>query len=383
MQKNNKNVCMLVLNDFLHDARVTKEAETLIAAGYALTVIAVHHPEKTKKAETLANGISVKRVPQPSFLAQPRSLFLKLMRHAWLQVQFFRAAFQEKPDIYHSHDVNTLPATWLASVLRKKPFVYDAHEINSNREGYQAFQKPIRLIEKTLLKRASGMITTTDMRADFFEKHYGVRPIVLPNKPRYFKAIRSNKIREVLGLKDSRPIVLYQGSVHQGRGLENFVEAAAQIKEAVFVIIGSGKGEKAIKKLIEEKKLESRVFMIPAVPLEELKEYTCSADIGVQLLQNTCLNHYTTDSNKLFEYAMSGIPIVASDFPEIRKVVEKHQIGVLIDPSSLEDIVEKIESLVKDPGQLKRLKENTLRSAVGLGWEEEEQKLVELYGRIL
>jgi glycosyltransferase involved in cell wall biosynthesis len=106
--------------------------------------------------------------------------------------------------------------------------------------------------------------------------------------------------------------------------------------------------------------------------------YTASADIGIQPILNTCLNHYTTDSNKLFEYVLAGIPIIATDFPEIRNIVKGHQLGLLID-QSLESLVSAIKRLLEDPELREKFKSRAIKERKTLSWESQESVLLEIY----
>jgi glycosyltransferase involved in cell wall biosynthesis len=280
--------------------------------------------------------------------------------------------------------VNTLPTAWIVSALTRSPLVYDAHEISTDREGYASFRSFVGWIEKRLVPRAVATITTTDTRAKFFARAYSIpRPLVLQNRPRLSTVERSQRIREELQLDQQWPIVLYQGGLQQGRGLERLVDAAAQVANAYFVFIGGGRLESVLKDRTRVLKLESRVHFIPTVSLEDLPYYTASADIGVQPIENTCLNHFSTDSNKLFEYIIAGLPIVASNLPEIRKVVREHHLGLLVQPGSTDELVAALNKLVMDSTLCKHYHLNSLRAAKQLNWEEQEHRLVELYKNLL
>jgi glycosyltransferase involved in cell wall biosynthesis len=291
---------------------------------------------------------------------------------------------RSRPDVVHAHDVNTLPTAWLVAVMTRSPLVYDAHEISTDREGYSSFRSLVGWVEKRLMPRAVGTITTTDTRAKFFARAYGIpRPLVLQNRPRLTAVNHSQRIRDELHLEKPWPIVLYQGGLQQGRGLERLVDVAAQVEKAYFVFIGGGRLESVLKDRARFLQLESRVHFIPTVPLRELPYYTASADIGVQPIENTCLNHFSTDSNKLFEYVVAGLPIVASSLPEIRKVVQKHDLGLLVKPGSTGELVAALRKLLADPALREHYHVNTSRAASELNWEEQEQGLVKLYENIL
>jgi len=415
-----KRVSMVVWNTFENDARVLKEAQTLVAHGYEVTVHALHTPGVTALHEELPGGVDVKRVPRSPFwlwrrgrrkeggahdAAGSASRMMpsggnvvasgaggggRVRRAVWVlgravtHLRLLVAMVRMRPDVVHAHDVNTLPTAWAAARLARARLVYDAHEISTSREGYEGFRRFVGGVERFMFPRVDGAITTTDRRAAFFARAYGVdRPVVLQNRPRQQEIANSNRIREELGLDAAYPVVLYQGGLQSGRGLDRIVSAAERVPDALFVFIGGGRLADELETQVERLGLTDRVRFIPTVPLEQLPEYTASADIGVQALENTCLNHVTTDSNKLFEYIAAGLPVVASNFPEIRKIIQTHEVGLLVPSDDTDALAEAIGRLVNDQSLRGRLAANASRAASELNWEEQEHKLVGLYERVL
>jgi len=400
-------VCMLVWNDMRHDARVSKEAKTLSDAGYNVTVLCISTPGITKSYEKHDYGFSIKRISRYFFdeidgkyferrknrnLTKGKRIHtaknpIGLLRISFLMtcrlfshVKILNKAFFMNADVYHAHDINVLPSLWLCAKLRRKPIVYDAHEISTSREGYQKVSKIVRKLENFLTKRVSAMITTTDMRANIFVNDYGCkRPIVLQNRPLWFEAAKTIKLRAEFNVSEDKCIVLYQGGIQAGRGLHNIVKAAANIENCCFVFIGSGRLKSELIQLVADLNISDRVKFKDTVPFEELPELTASADIGMQVLQNTCLNHYSTDSNKLFEYIMCGVPAVVSDFPEIRKVTEKVGSGILVDPDDIADITAGIKKLSSNAELRNLMAQNCKDHSKEFSWEEQEYKLIGLY----
>lgn len=387
MTENVNFIAMMVWNEFINDARVLKEANTLQGNGYCVTVHALKLKSETPVLETLRSGIKVRRVSGK----KPRggnhrksqlSAFIKVISQMLAMIKMTARVARAKPEIIHAHDIETLPAAWLASKFSKAKLIYDAHEISTSREGFQSMRKWIGWIEKKLMPRADATITTTEMRAKFFSRAYGIpRPIVLQNRPSYYELIPSKRIRDELSLNESWPIVVYQGGFQAGRGLDMFVRAAQVIQNVYFVLIGSGRLEDKLKKLVSELGVSHKVKFIPMVPLLELPDYTGSADIGVQPLQNTCLNHYSTDSNKLFEYVLAGLPVIATNFPEISKIVNQYQVGLLTD-DNLEGLTSVIKKLVNEPQLREKYKENALKARRELCWESQETYLLDLYEKL-
>lgn len=390
-----RSVHMLVWNPFVHDARVTNEAITLIKAGYTVRVHALNLPGMTVETETTADGIEVVRYGKKHALKQNKKespvgfisarlhLITQVLSRVGVHVQMIWALLRSRPDVIHAHDVNMLPTAWLAAALLRCPLVYDAHEISTGREDYDNLTKFVACIEGTLMPRAKGLITTTNMRAKFFARAYGVkRPLVLQNRPRYQQVQESNKIRRVLELDKPWPIVLYQGGLQVGRGLDLLLQAASETPEAYFVFLGSGSLSEKLKDLSKSLQLDNRVYFIPAVPLAELPAYTASADIGVQPIQNTCINHLTTDSNKLFEYVQAGLPVITTDLPEIRKVVKSYDLGLLVPSNDKKELVKALNTLVCDRALRKHYAGKTAEAAFELNWEEQEKDLLELYANV-
>lgn len=390
-------ISMLVWNDFLNDARVLKEAETLQSEGYQVCVHALHTEGKTAKNEVLEKGISVKRESKSltmfdSFAISSSKLgiFVRVIARSFTHVKHCIALVTNKPDVIHAHDINVLPTAWLASRICNVPLVYDAHEISTSREGYQSFRKVVGWIEKKLMPKAVATITTTDTRAKFFARAYSIkRPIVLQNRPRILVNKRQDnfdnkRLRNELGLTNLEwPIILYQGGLQQGRGLHKLVKCAELVPEAYFVFIGGGRLTHELTNLTHELGLTERVKFIPTVPLSDLPEYTACADIGVQPIENTCLNHYSTDSNKLFEYILAEIPVVATDFPEIRKIVNGYNIGEIVPDKNVEQLALTLNNLVNNCDLRNIYKKNAVLIANSVSWEEQEYKLVRIYEKIL
>ncbi|QKE65454.2 glycosyltransferase family 4 protein [Aquipseudomonas campi] len=397
---------MIVWNEFRNDARVLKEAESLTAAGHRVIVHALHAPGITQEREVVSTGVEVVRVARSPFwrLRRPAASggavapadggrigrmgpvaqALRIAARAWTHLALLWHMVRLRADVVHAHDVNTLPTAWLAARLSGARLVYDAHEISTSREGYSSFRKLVAIVEKALMPSADGTITTTEARAKFFARAYGIaRPLVLQNRPREQAPQVSNRIRQELGLSESWPIVLYQGGVQQGRGLERLARVAAQVPDAYFVFIGGGRLDTSLRQIAQELQIEDRVRFIPTVALAELPTYTASADIGVQPIENTCLNHYTTDSNKLFEYVQAGLPVIASDLPEIRRIVRQHDLGLLVPEGDNEALADALRCMVGE-AQLRAHHAGCARAAApALSWEMQEHLLVELYRRIL
>ena len=147
------------------------------------------------------------------------------------------------------------------------------------------------------------------------------------NVPDFQEVEPSDALRRALDITPEERIVVYQGSIQENRGIEPAIEAVRKLEGVVLVVIGYGYHRPALEAYVEEEGLSDRVKFFGPIPHAELLMFTASGDIGLCNIVNSSVSYYTSLPNKLFEYAMAGIPVVGSDSPEIGRVVTEESIG--------------------------------------------------------
>lgn len=379
---------MIVLNEFTHDARVEKEATTLIQAGYRVTVIARRN-NPTLPEEENRDGIEVRRV---SIVPHQKSapLISRAFKVLGFYTRVIRAAFSLDADVYHAHDANALPVGWTAAFLRRARLVYDAHEFERDRNWGGSNLPPIArkywaLPEQLFIRRADAVITVSGSIADALAEIYGIeKPALVRNcPPLYVETNKSDRIREAAPtIGADQPIVLYQGRIAANRGLRQFIEGTIGIPNAVAVLLGDGPLRSELEAWVQEKGWAERVFFLGYVSQNVLLSYTASADIGVSLIENVCLSYYYSLPNKLFEYQQAGLPVIASNFPEMSAIVGGYDLGELVDPDDVPAITAAIHKLLSDPARYAQLRENAHKAAKRFNWEVESRTLLELYDTV-
>jgi glycosyltransferase involved in cell wall biosynthesis len=222
-----------------------------------------------------------------------------------------------------------------------------------------------------------------DSIAAELSRRYGVAtPRVLRNCPRTFGRRpdpAESPLRERARVPAGRAIVLYQGLYMPHRGLENLVRAAAAFEKAHLVFMGWGPLLDNLKAIAVSEGLTDRVTFIDPVPMRDLLGVTAGADVGVIPYRNVGLNNFFTSPNKLFEYCAAGVPVAASRFPELVKVVEGLAVGRTFDPDDPSSIATAVNAIVGDPAELSRLRENAGRAAASFSWEREAEVLQAVY----
>jgi glycosyltransferase involved in cell wall biosynthesis len=400
---------MLIRASARHHPRVGKQARSLARAGCRVIVVATKLPGEDTPVERLWPGVIAVRTttgwvsamrrhlgierkavskaetaPQTALGEVPAwRLGLMLVSRALLAVKMALLVRRTRPDAIHAHDFSTLPAGWLAARLCRVPLVYDAHEVNLDREGYyRQLVRVIALVESCLIRRCGRVITTTELRARHFRRVYRLTrtPAVLQNRPEYRPAATPPvDLRADLAIAPGALLCLYQGGLQEGRGLHNLITAVAAIEGVHVVLLGGGHQQQALKAHAAGSNGAARIHFVGQVGSGDVAAFTRAADVGVQVLRHTCFNHWSTDSNKLFEYAQAGLAVIASNFPEIRRIVQAHDFGLLVDPHDVAAIRAALARLRDDRTLLARLRANAVRAAPLLDWGSQEPGLLDLY----
>ena len=477
-------VCMFVKNSFEYDARVTKEARSLVEGGHEVTVVAIHIPGITAESEVTPDGIRVVRVGRLSFgmravqraharfvidteerrarlaggpvdedrirhysallpastatpgentaAAVPRpapvpygvrgtvhrtrygaawatvstgartalsqvvrygfraakfvvQAPLRRVRAAALDRRFVRAGLATGAAVWHCHDLNTLAVG--VRCKRKRPgtrLVYDSHELATERSRMsQRARRRAGREERRGLRHVDEGIWTTRTRAEYIVRRYGIPfPTLIHNVPEMLEVQQGWDLHERLGIPADRRILLYQGSIQEFRGIEESIEAVTLLDRCVLVVIGYGYHRPTLEDAVHQRGLDDRVRFFGPIPNDELLYYTASADVGLCVIRGQSLSYRWSMPNKLFEYMMAGIPVVASDFEEMGRVVREEGVGTVCDPDDPQSIAAAVRAIIDDPDAEARFRAATRVAITRYNWDHEEQKLLALYRRL-
>jgi len=326
-----------VTNDLVTDQRVHKVCTTLMQNGYEVKLVGRMLPDS-------------KHVKRPYQTERMFLLFRRTMLfYAEYNIRLFFYLLFDKTDIFLSNDTDTLLANYFVSVIRKKPLVFDAHEIFpetpevTNRKWVK---KVWTKIEDFIFPRLKNAYTVCDSIAAYYKEKYKIDMQVVRNIPLKKEPPKrfSSKIPAPI-VEKGKKIILYQGAVNTGRGIEWMIEAMFYLKDFVFYVIGDGDKLNELKEKTKRMRLTDRVIFTGQIPFENLHEYTACADIGINLLENWGLSYYYSLPNRIFDYIRENVPVLASDFPEIHKIIARYNIGMLVanfDPQYLASVVKRM-----------------------------------------
>jgi glycosyltransferase involved in cell wall biosynthesis len=187
-----------------------------------------------------------------------------------------------------------------------------------------------------------------------------------------------------LGVSQNSFIVMYHGSITSGRGIETLIRLVSLNLNICAVILGFGDAGyvDSLKKQASGTEVEKRVLFYPAVPVEELWRYVGAADVEIMVIEPLAKSYYYALPNKLFESIQSLTPILASNYPEMKNIIEEYSIGLTCDPKNLQEIDSCIERMRTDKAFYAQCKENLKRAKQELCWENEKNVLIEELERL-
>jgi len=295
----------------------------------------------------------------------------------------------EPADIYHSHDLPTLPTGYIMKRRTGGKLVYDSHELFTELHYIGSTDRRIfRRLERCLIHRADAVIIPNEFAAKELAKRYGIGlPSVVRNCPPMVRQVdkrHNSSLRRDLGLDDTVPIIVHIGIFSRSRGSEKLVAAVPFLNGGVVVFLGWGAGveEATLRKLVRRGGLEDRVLFAPPVAPDDVVGYISSAQVGVVLFRNISLNHYYVAPNKLWECMNAGLPVVSSNFPVLKAIVEGYGLGCTCDPEYPRDIANAINWVLSDKKRYDEMKRNALKAAKIFNWENESKELLKIYRRL-
>lgn len=421
-----RRVAMFVFNDGRHDQRVHKQAQALGHAGYEVRVYCFLTPGLPFREERegytllredqrshaarlfddrlmaplrkLAGSEKPAPPPPPELTDKPvlppdrppqrpcprpsRALpaeatpgerahwdYIARINRRWAQ-----QAAEWLPDLVQAHDLDALEAAVLLGERLQVPVLYDTHELWSEQPFINSQESVAHwdALEKRLIAGVTAVMTINEPLAEILAERYHLSNVLALHNCQQSQPLPPRPA-------NPKPIALYQGALVPHRGCEELIAAAARLQHVRIAIRGFGSSEQALRQLDSE----NRVLWWDAVPGPEVVQAAAQADIGLIPFLPTCLNHYLSTPNKLFEYMSAGLAIAGSDIPEVARFVTSYGLGRLFDPYSPSDIAEALDGMALS-GQLDEMKRRSRQACEQRwNWEREVEGYLDLIERML
>ena len=376
------DVCSVVVSDLRYDARVWKQARALAAAGYGVSLLGFTY-EIDGRRERVEGSIRISELPFGSRTKVSRLGRVRSLLALWV------ATVRTNARVYHCHNVHPAPAVWLASRLRGSKFVYDAHELYGDADDPSSIPQRIAAavtfrVERFMIRRSAAVVTTNEARAQVLRERHGREAIVvLPNVPPRIERIEPIDPGFPKGVK----VLLYQGGIYPQYGIAEAIEAVTLLAGVDLVILGFGREAELerLRGIAADHGVADRVHFLGPRPFGELARTAASADVGLVPIKPLNINLRLGDTNKIHDYLMGGLPVVASDLPEIRRVAGSGHppVGELFEPESPASLAAAVERMFADDEVYAARRLEARRLALEeYSWESVSPRLIGIYERI-
>lgn len=365
--KTKKRIIVSVTSDLVSDNRVHKTCTTLVEMGFEVLLAGRKLPDS--KPVTSRNY----RTKRLKLLFRKGPLF-----YACFNFRLFCLLLFSKFDVLLANDLDTLPANFLVSKLKKRPLVYDSHEFFT--EVPELVHRPRvkkiwEALERKMVPKLKHAYTVCDSIAKIYSVKYNVPFKVVRNVPVAADLV----LNEEKHSNNAEKVILYQGAVNVGRGLEQAIQAMKYMQNARLVIAGDGDIRKQLQQFAENEGLRDKVQFLGRLSIEDLLKLTPQADLGLSIEEDLGLNYRYALPNKLFDYIQAHVPVLVTNLPEMAAIVKKYGIGEVtdsLDPVSLAGI---FSEMLNDEIRRQTWSRNLNRVAGELTWENEKKVLQEIF----
>ncbi|MBK9013879.1 MAG: glycosyltransferase [Saprospiraceae bacterium] len=363
-----KRIICTVSNDLTYDQRMIRICTSLVSAGYEVMLVG----RELHGSRTLV---------QRAFAQKRLRLLFKNGKLFYLELNlrmFFGLLFS-RFDIVYSVDLDTLLPGRLVSALRRKTCVFDAHEYFT--EVPELAERPLtksvwEMAARLTIPGLRHAITVCYSLAEVFEKRYGV----------HFTVIRNVPLAGEKPMQEAKPkspfVLIYQGALNDGRGLEESILAMKLLDGVELWICGEGDLSDELRLLTQKNGVEQKVRFFGKLLPDELAKLTTQADLGLNLLKNKGLNYYYSLANKAFDYIQAGLPSLGMEFPEYVQLNGEFDVFHLIEKLEPEEIATAVTQLRSNKNRYDTLAANCRAASKTLNWQMESKKLLEFFSKI-
>jgi glycosyltransferase involved in cell wall biosynthesis len=402
------HVVMFLYASGIFDPRVHRSATSLAAAGYRVTMVglqAANVPDReradwgdivrvgrseTRRALDRQNPLRARR--RPFRFWQALWLIDYARRYRGWRAAAIAAGLEASRGaarvIWHGHDLTGLSPAAGARARRKGPLVYDSHELYLESGSLPHLPRPAwrRLFayERSLARQADLVITVNRSIARELATRYEITmPTIVMNCPpsQIARLVEGGaSLRDVVGGRGA--IIVIHGSLSPGKGLLEAVGALRKLPaDTSLVILGRGELSGLLHRLADSEDLKGRLHLVEPVPQTKLIRLLAGADVALITFTPDTLNQRYATPNRLFESLAAGVPVVVSDFPELRHITLAHDVGLVCDPTDPASIARAVARLLDEDPESRAARRVRARSAFeGMyNWERQERELVEGY----
>lgn len=305
---------------------------------------------------------------------------VRLMAQLFLWQQWFYQAFT-MPTVFYARSVNMAYVFMnyrRSAIMRQKPvrLFIEVHSFEQN---------PFRYFKK-LVRYSDGIIVVSQAIADELINRFGCpahKILVAPNGTDIEMTAQSEsdktEARKKIGIPgQTAHVVCYTGSHLPGKGVEVLVESARYLPADTQVLLVGGSAESIEKyrRYCQQEGLKN-VILHGFVPPSQIRDYQWAADVLVLPNTDVALDSQFTSPLKLFNYMATRRPIVASNLPVFREILQDHNNALLVTMNNPQALAQGIMTVLKTPELAQKLAENAWHLARQYTWQNRAKKVLE------
>ncbi len=294
---------------------------------------------------------------------------------------FSRALGNIHARLFHASDLYVLPGSRRAAKAKSAQLSFDSRELYANvasTTGRPHVSVFWRAVERRSIRAANHVWTVSEPIARELATRYGIPPPTVQLNAPAIRAVEPTPyVRDQTGLTEETPIILHLGQLRPGRGANLLVDVVGMVPRAHLVFLGYGPEIPKLRSQANRLGVNEHVHFLDPVPPDQVAAAAACADVGVTLLEPTCLNHRLALPNKLFDYMAAGLPVVGSDLPAIGQVIRNYDCGLAVDPLDAEALAAALTRTLTDSPERDRWKRNARVAAETLDWKAVSQEFIE------
>ena len=265
-------------------------------------------------------------------------------------------------DVVHANDFDTLPAAWELASKSGARLVYDSHELYTTQEldPPRSFVAVASRVEAAIATHADAVVTTGRPFAEELQRRFGLRqePLIVLNCPDLVTTEPSPTPA------DGKLRVIYQAAMGPGRPLQDVVDAARRSNGVEFTLRVVGMDEAALRREIARAGVGDVVHIADPVPPDRLVEALQGFHVGLIINRPLTLTDELVVPNKLFEYMMAGLAVVAPRLPGLAAIVDGDGVGSTFEPGRPDRLAAVLGELDSDRELLNQMRKRARQLAL-------------------
>lgn len=371
-----------------HESRMLKETAVVVRSSLVDHVLLVGTsgadlPER----QELGTSRSVWRVPLTS-TKWPSNIITRILQIVEWHLRVLWGLRGLQVVSFSAHNLATLPMGAIVKWMTGAKLVYDTHELESARSSWPRWVQVAGLwLERLLASWVDVTFVVSDSIGDWYRTNVpALRALhVIRNYPETTvppsASWSERPLRDAFGIRDDELLFLYQGVIDEGRCVELTLDVFAQAHpDRHLVFMGFFGGHDYGPLIREYMSKYPNIHYHPSVPPADVLRHTRSADVGLYLIENLSLSYRLTVGNKVYEYLVSGIPVITSAYPDVSRLVDDYGCGW-----KTENTVEDVLAIVNDVSRedVHQRRDGAVTHGARFQWRHEEARLIEVYRDLL